>query len=339
MRVLFAAPHCVGLAGIYGGVYSEMRYRASSLEKLGHSVVYLNPWEKIDYSEYDVCHVFMANADVINLVHDMAGKLPIVVSPIIDRYGANWPLRLVAFLGRVVPGIYTNLGKCQEICRIADAIVARSEDEVNRVEEGLGIIGKTIRVLSPLPLPPQTPAEVSVGKSERAVLFLGDMGNPRKNVFRLVSAFSGVKGGHLYLAGKLPEGGAGVNLQKMCAENPNIHILGPQTEAEKIQILQDCSAFVLPSLIEGIGLAAVEAGAMGKTVAVTENGGAKDYFGENAYYLNPFSKSSIRDAISRVLLSPINPSEHLRSILSPDKLGHELRDVYAVANKRFHHAP
>lgn len=337
MRILFVAPQCVGFSGIYGGVYSEMRNRAYALERLGHSVSYYNSWENLDFKSYDVCHIFMANADVYNIVREFYRKLPLVVSPIIDRYEGNWLLRVMAKIDGLIPGCYTNLGKCRDICAMAEVVIARSTDEVIRIEKGLGIKGKTVKVLSPLRLPDNLGQGESGTASGKKILFLGDMGNSRKNIFRLVKSFSGLKEGELLLAGKLPEGARKHELERLCGENPKVSLLGPQTEANKWQLVRNCAVFILPSLIEGIGLSAVEAGLLGKTVVVYKNGGARDYFGECAYYVDPFSISSMAEGIAKALSKPLNAGNYLRSILNPVELGNKLCEAYSQAQKDYRH--
>lgn len=337
MRILFVAPQCVGFAGIYGGVYSEMRNRAEALELLGHSVVYYNSWEALDLESYDICHVFMANADVYNIVIEFYRKLPLVISPIIDRYEGNWLLRAMTKLDGIFPGCYTNLGKCRDICAMAEVVIARSSDEVSRVEGGLGITGKTIKVLSPLRLPVNLEEAGPVAAIGKKVLFLGDMGNSRKNVFRLIEGFSTLKEGELFLAGKLPEGAKRMELEALCRKNPRVRLLGPQTEKNKWQLIRSCAVFILPSLIEGIGLTSIEAGLLGKTVVVSENGGPKDYFGDYAYYVDPFSVISIAGGLVKALSKPIDPGNHLRAILEPVELGNKLCDAYMRALKEFKH--
>src|SRR5207244_860921 len=54
---------------------------------------------------------------------------------------------------------------------------------------------------------------------------------------------------------------------------------------------------VLPSELEFPGLVALEAGLAGCQVAVTGVGCAREYLGEHAEYLDPYSLDSIRQAV------------------------------------------
>lgn len=65
-----------------------------------------------------------------------------------------------------------------------------------------------------------------------------------------------------------------------------------------------CRVFVLPSLLETPGLAALEAGVAGARVVVTPFGGAPEYFGGFARYPHPRSATAIRAAILEAWESP-----------------------------------
>jgi glycosyltransferase involved in cell wall biosynthesis len=62
-----------------------------------------------------------------------------------------------------------------------------------------------------------------------------------------------------------------------------------------------CELFVLPSLFETPGIAALEAGLAGAKIVITERGGTREYFGEEAVYVDPGSVESIRGGIVRGL--------------------------------------
>ncbi len=62
----------------------------------------------------------------------------------------------------------------------------------------------------------------------------------------------------------------------MCSlseKTPNVRLIGLVSEGEKAFLLKRAQAFILPSLMEGIGLAAVEATFVGTTVVITKKGG------------------------------------------------------------------
>jgi glycosyltransferase involved in cell wall biosynthesis len=60
-----------------------------------------------------------------------------------------------------------------------------------------------------------------------------------------------------------------------------------------------CEVFVLPSLLETPGLAALEAAAQGARVVVTAEGSTREYFAGLVEYVDPASAASLRAAIER----------------------------------------
>ena len=60
----------------------------------------------------------------------------------------------------------------------------------------------------------------------------------------------------------------------------------------------------MPSYYETPGLAALEGGLEGSNVVITRIGGTREYFGELADYLNPYSIESIRKALVRAYDRP-----------------------------------
>lgn len=326
MRILFTAPPYVGLAGERGGVLKAMRHRADSLTVLGHKVVFLDVWQETAWRTFDVCHLFMANGDSYTLGMEIARRLPLVVSPIIDRVAPDWVLRANVALNDYVPAVYTHLGRCAELCRAADLIVVHSLYEKKRVEQGLNVRGKTLVVLSPVPVLRAEPA-VKADRGTKTMFFLGDMGNLRKNVHRLVSAAKGLPA-RLVLAGSWPVGRKLAKLKQACAEAGNVDLMGPVSEERKMELMSACDVFVLPSLVESIGLAAVEAGLLGKTVVATSRGGTRDYLQDDVYYVDPSDVKDIRRVLRRALEAPKNPAPGLRARLDMEQLGAALAAGY-----------
>jgi glycosyltransferase involved in cell wall biosynthesis len=67
------------------------------------------------------------------------------------------------------------------------------------------------------------------------------------------------------------------------------------------------SVFCLPSTMETPGLAALEAYSQGVQIVVTKNGGAKDYFMDSAFYVDPYNENDIYE---KVLEALSNPKKH-----------------------------
>lgn len=78
--------------------------------------------------------------------------------------------------------------------------------------------------------------------------------------------------------------------------------------------------FVLPSLLEAPGLAAMEAALAGCSVAVTEVGATREYFASHVRYLNPNSLASIREAVLDCYHNGPRPNKTLQEHLTKNFL-------------------
>ncbi len=80
---------------------------------------------------------------------------------------------------------------------------------------------------------------------------------------------------------------------------PNLHIIGridPKSPLLASAVL-GARVFALPSWAEGAPLAALEAGAAGARMVLSDRSGEREYFGDHAQYCDPGSMASIREKI------------------------------------------
>lgn len=77
-----------------------------------------------------------------------------------------------------------------------------------------------------------------------------------------------------------------------------------------------CRVFALPSLLETPGIAALEAGVAGARVVVTPYGGAREYLCDHAFYPEPRSVQSIRQAVLHAWETPHAPDTLRQHLLT-----------------------
>lgn len=110
------------------------------------------------------------------------------------------------------------------------------------------------------------------GNSLRLIGYMGRL-DPEKNVGSLLEAFANTPlpvGTQLAIMG---DGVLASRLRKKYAEVQNVHWLGfVEDEAERIDVLRGCDLFVLPSSVEGLSLALLEAMACGAVPVATDVG-------------------------------------------------------------------
>ena len=92
---------------------------------------------------------------------------------------------------------------------------------------------------------------------------------------------------------------------------PTVHLLG-RIDPNSDIIPSACAAarvFVLPSFAEGAPLAALEAGAAGASLVLSNQSGEREYFGDQARYCDPYNASSIRSAVLEAFESKRSKTE------------------------------
>ena len=87
----------------------------------------------------------------------------------------------------------------------------------------------------------------------------------------------------------------------------NIYILGRVDHHLLPQFYALAKVHVLASWMETPGLSSLEAGIMGCNLVIINRGDTKEYFGDYAYYCEPDSIDSIRQAITKAYEDPVNP--------------------------------
>jgi glycosyltransferase involved in cell wall biosynthesis len=97
---------------------------------------------------------------------------------------------------------------------------------------------------------------------------------------------------------------------------PRVRIVGELAREEVIRALSHAAVHVLPAWGETPGIANLEAARAGVRVVVSSDGTEREYFGEDAEYVDPMNPREIRAAVERALSLP--PREH------PDRLDRRL---------------
>lgn len=168
---------------------------------------------------------------------------------------------------------------------------------------------------------PQSREEIDRVKSKYGIdgdyfLFVGTI-QPRKNLVRLIEAFSRVSGG-LQLRPQFLQGEALQKLTLIIAGSPGwfydeiykapekfgvvdrVEFPGKVPDEDLPALMSGCKAFVFPSLYEGFGLSLLEAMACG-VITVTSNVTSLPEVGEEApFYINPENIGEITKALEKV---------------------------------------
>ncbi len=307
-----------------GGDTIQMLETKKELECLGVEIS-IDLSETLDVSEYDLVHVFNTLAMPSSYYQVMNAKSqnkPVVLSTIFWDVEAmdkgNMPLlrklknyincMLRAIVGREIVArdcferrvIYRQQ---QEAALLAsDCLLPNAKTELDQIRRAFPRVRNKAHIV-----PNGIDPNITRGDAERFrsqwdvwedfVLCLANV-SPRKNQLRLARAcrmcgyFLVLLGGCLdlnrnYLDACLKAGG------------DRVKYVGPASRDVVADALAACRVHALPSSVETPGLATLEAAACAKNVIVCDRGSVREYLGDEAFYCDYYSVTSIADALTR----------------------------------------
>ena len=124
---------------------------------------------------------------------------------------------------------------------------------------------------------------------------------PRKNVARLVTAFSLLREKFHYRGELFIVGGVTGRLGNDLPHVPKVRYLGRVTDETLIALYHLADLFVFPSLYEGFGLPPLEAMACGTPVAASDSTSLPEVLEDAAEFFDPKDVEALAEAMHRVL--------------------------------------
>jgi len=190
-----------------------------------------------------------------------------------------------------------SLQKTQQLINRSDALVCISNHCKKDVLENLDTKGKPVYVIHngthQVNVPPPEPAGYM---PVRPFLFTMGYVNPKKNFHALIPLLKD-EGLELVVAGKLDDPDYIKKMKQVAMDEgvtERLHILGPVPEADKAWYLQNCCAFLMPSLAEGFGAPVVEAMAFGKPLFLAKRTSLPEIGADVAFYFEDFSSGHMQ---------------------------------------------
>lgn len=265
------------------------------LSRRGHVVDYIDMWKSVDWASYDVIHLFDYNEYMVDLLRELYGINPrIVSSPIIDANYGYKSFKLASFLGCDKLRLSSKFYALKKVRDKIKCFYVRSEYEKGFLTKSYGVPENRVLLV---PLSYRTGLNNnSISKKENFCLHVSLLADKRKNVERLVLA---AKKYHfqLKLAGKLRDDQEKQWLNSLINDCKNVEYLGFISDEQLVQLYSTARVFALPSTYEGVGMVALEAAVMGADIVITSLGGPKEYYGSLAKVVNPYNIDEIGCAI------------------------------------------
>jgi glycosyltransferase involved in cell wall biosynthesis len=299
------------LSILRGGPLTQIRETVKGLRDLGVDVRMFDPWTPPQFAAGDIFHIFAANIGTYHFAREIhALGMPLVVSPItFSRHSARFVragLGLSRILQKLGPGIWSDYALCADICSWGSEVVPNTNAEADLLREGYDVPAQKITVVPNGVDARFADADPSLFEKTYGVrdfiLNVGHIGHRRKNVLALIKALSTID--HpVVIVGRIISGPYGDACVHEAAKYKHIRLInGLDNSSDMLaSAYAACSTFVLPSVFETPGIAALEAALAGAKIVITPYGGTKEYFGTDAWYVEPSSETSIRDGILAAL--------------------------------------
>lgn len=316
-----------------GGDTIQMQQTARYLEQLNIAVDIRLANEKINYREYDLLHFFNLTRPSDILPHIGRSKKPFVVTPLLIDYSEYDKQYRKGLAGKIFshlsPGqieyaktmarwikrqqslqsfSYLFRGHTKSVKHIikkAAMILPNSEMEYRMLIQAYSLSPSYSVIpngiddnLFAMPINEQ--------KDKNFILCVARI-EGLKNQINLISALNH-SCFNLFLIGNVALNQTGYYTQCKKEAADNIHFIDHLPQEELINYYQKAKVHVLPSWFETCGLSTLEAGASGCNVVITDRGYASEYCNGNAFYCDPSSPASIREAIEKASESYVPPS-------------------------------
>lgn len=292
-NVLFGAyPWAFDCPG--GGERQLMAYR-NHLQRRGHTVGLYDPWQPVD-DVWKIFHFFSVMPGSIQLCNYIRNKgVKLVISPnlwVTPDTRWKYPHE----------DIY-------RLVEIADLLVVNSQLEADALGEVYNIPPSRFHVVyngvENAFLAPADAKDFRTWAGLGNCRYLLNVANveERKNQLAFLEVLAHQPDLKMVVVGHARDAAYAEACQKIGGER-FLHVGALEYESYLLRsAIAGAEAFVMPSTLETPSIAALEAAAMGCRLLVTDVGSTKEYFGEDAIYINPDSFESMQDGLVRVLLA------------------------------------
>jgi glycosyltransferase involved in cell wall biosynthesis len=336
MRVLFITTPDVCINK--GGLYTQIIKTKVWLERMGYEIDLFDVWDPLK-EKYNLVHLFRADVSL----YDVARRLKkdrnfnLALSPVFASTHNLPILKTTAIANKISrrAKFFTLHHFVAELLRLANVILPNTYREVKLLSRGFGIPKSKFRVI-----PNGVDERFYFASPELFekkygikdfILYVGHIGYERKNTMRLLKVLRKIDHPTVFI-GPVLGGEYGERCMKEIHQNKNIRLIPPLPQDSPLleSAYAACDTFVLPSIYETPGIAALEAGLAGAKICITKYGGTEEYFGKYASYVNPRNKNSIYNGIIKTLEAKKDTDlkEHIRKNFLWEMVAKKTADVY-----------
>lgn len=286
----------------FGGVRVQGLMWCEGLTQLGHDVHLIDFWKNNDWESYDAIIVLSTSGNFSHMMSVLKKRNDrIFLAPIIDPnvslrrfcFYSHFYLKIPKF-GLLERAEHRNLYSGSQY---GYRFLTRSKTESLYLSKSCDIKNDRIDIV---PLSIRFPTLNEMPTKEDFCFHCSRLRSANKNVARLIKA---AKLYHfkLVLAGTLHGEEEKVWLKELIEDSDNIEYVGPLEDEELKDYYRRAKVFALPSLIEGVGMVALEAAGYGCEIVLTNLGAPKEYWDGQAELVNPYSVDEIGKAVVKLL--------------------------------------
>lgn len=283
-----------------GGVRIQALMWRDGFNMLGHEAVLINQWEENDWKSFDAIIVLDFGGSFRLWMDGLSwNNKNLAVAPIIDPNVNKYIYKfLVKYWGcHKYLGLTSRFHDLYLGCKKAKLFFTRSNQETEYLSYCCDVPKEKIFQI-PLSVRFQPLSEMP--EKENFCFHASRLHAENKNVSRLIQA--AVKYGfELRLGGILNGTDEEKWLHKQIDEYENIQYIGMVSDEELKEWYRKCKVFALPSLLEGVGMVALEAAAYGAEIVLTNVGAPKEYWDGQAVLVDPLSVDEIGQAVIKCL--------------------------------------
>jgi len=329
MKILFLTR--ATLYSIFGGDTVQIVSTAKYLRKLGVQVDIHLGNGKIDYSQYDLLHVFNIIRPADILPHLQKSGKPYVLSTIFVDFTDYEHLHRNGIAALVTKNLSTDKleylkawarwikngqpihstqyilkghrNAVKQIAQNAELLLPNSENEHNRFANYYGVTTQHKVIYNGIDLDIFN-INTDVQRDNTLVICAARIeGN--KNQLNLIKALNNTRF-QLKIIGNPAPNHRRYYRECINAAANNISFEGFVPQAKLIEYYQQAKVHVLPSWNETCGLSSLEAAYAGCNIVITDRGDTTEYYKDNAWYCEPDKPASIYQAVEQAAMAPVN---------------------------------
>lgn len=283
-----------------GGVRIQAIMWRDGLRELGHDAELINNWEAPKWESYDALIVFGFGGSFRLWMKWLPAVCPrIAVAPIIDPHLNKYLYKfLIKYWGsQKYLGLTSRYHDLYLGCKTANLFFTRSNEETEYLSYCCDV---PLNKIHQIPLSVRFQPLKEMPLKENFCFHASRLRADNKNIPRLIQA--AIKYGfELRLGGILNGKDEKKWLHDQIDGHKNIQYIGMVSDDELKDWYRRCKVFALPSLVEGVGMVALEAAGYGAEIVLTNIGAPKEYWNGQAALVNPLSVDEIGQAIMKCM--------------------------------------